>query len=104
MEDQLFRFSRILDVQPRLAILLGDCAVPAEGRVRLLRKVLERADSTVNPVVVALLSHTVELLRGQAVGEAVLFLAEGGSPRRNVAQVGAAAEPAMLSALASPKC
>lgn len=64
VEDQLFRFSRILDVQPRLAILLGDCAVPAEGRVRLLRKVLERADSTVNPVVVALLSHTVELLRG----------------------------------------
>lgn len=94
MEDQLFRFSRILDVQPRLAILLGDCAVPAEGRVRLLRKVLERADSTVNPVVVALLSHTVELLRGQAVEEAVLFLAEVAVARRGeiVAQVGAAAE------------
>lgn len=94
VEDQLFRFSRILDVQPRLAILLGDCAVPAEGRVRLLRKVLERADSTVNPVVVALLSHTVELLRGQAVEEAVLFLAEVAVARRGeiVAQVGAAAE------------
>lgn len=38
IEEQLFRFSRILDAQPRLAILLGDYAVPVEGRVALLRK------------------------------------------------------------------
>ncbi|OSC41089.1 F0F1 ATP synthase subunit B/delta [Mycobacterium decipiens] len=94
VEDQLFRFSRILDAQPRLAILLGDYAVPAEGRVQLLRKVLERADSTVNPVVVALLSQTVELLRGQPVEASVVFLAEVAVARRGevVAQVGAAAE------------
>src|SRR6516165_7632973 len=41
VEDQLFRFSRILDAQPRLAILLGDYAAPAEGRIALLRKVLD---------------------------------------------------------------
>ena len=41
VEDQLFRFSRILDAQPRLAILLGDYGVPVEGRVELLRNVLD---------------------------------------------------------------
>ncbi|HWS93468.1 MAG TPA: F0F1 ATP synthase subunit B/delta, partial [Mycobacterium sp.] len=50
VEDQLFRFSRILDAQPRLAILLGDYAVPAGGRVGLLRNVLESASSPVNPI------------------------------------------------------
>jgi ATP synthase F0 subunit b len=94
VEDELFRFSRILDAQPRLGILLGDYAVPAEGRVRLLRKVLEGASGTVNPITVALLSQTVELLRGEPAEDAALFLAEVAVARRGevVAQVSAAAE------------
>jgi ATP synthase F0 subunit b/ATP synthase F1 delta subunit len=94
VEDQLFRFSRILDAQPRLGILLGDYAVPVEGRVGLLRNVLDAASSGVNPIAVALLSQTVELLRGQPAEEAVLFLAEVAVARRGevVAQVSAAAE------------
>jgi ATP synthase F0 subunit b len=94
VEDQLFRFSRILDAQPRLGILLGDYAVPAEGRVRLLRKVLEGASGTVDPITVALLSQTVELLRDEPAEKAVLFLAEVAVARRGeiVAQVSAAAE------------
>lgn len=94
VEDQLFRFSRILDAQPRLAILLGDYAVSAEGRVQLLRNVFENASGGVNPIAAALLSQTVELLRGQPVEEAVLVLAEGAVARRGeiVAQVGAAAQ------------
>jgi ATP synthase F0 subunit b len=94
VEDQLFRFSRILDAQPRLGILLGDYAVPAEGRVRLLRKVLEGASGTVNPITVALLSQTVELLQGEPAENAALFLAEVAVARRGevVAQVSAAAE------------
>jgi len=94
VEDQLFRFSRILDAQPRLAILLGDYAVPVEGRVGLLRNVLDAASSGVNPIAVALLSQTVELLRGQPAEESVLFLAEVAVARRGevVAQVSAAAE------------
>jgi ATP synthase F0 subunit b/ATP synthase F1 delta subunit len=94
VEDQLFRFSRILDVQPRLAILLGDYELPAEGRLRLLRKVLEDASTTVNPIAVDLLSKTVELLRGQPAEAAVLTLAEVAVARRGevVAHVGAAAE------------
>jgi ATP synthase F0 subunit b/ATP synthase F1 delta subunit len=94
VEDQLFRISRILDAQPRLAILLGDYSVPLEGRVGLLRKVLDSASGRVNPVVLALLTQTVELLRGQNADEAIQFLAEVAVARRGevVAQVNAAAE------------
>ncbi|RFD24200.1 F0F1 ATP synthase subunit B/delta [Mycobacterium uberis] len=94
VEDQLFRFSRILNVQPRLAILLGDYAMPAEGRIRLLHDVLQSASRVVNPIAVALLSQTIELLRGEPAEEAVLFLAEVAAARSGevVAQVSAAAE------------
>ncbi len=94
VEDQLFRFSRILDAQPQLAILLGDYAVPVEGRVGLLRKVLDGASGQVNPITMALLTQTIELLRGQNADEAVQFLAEVAVARRGevVAQVNAAAE------------
>jgi ATP synthase F0 subunit b/ATP synthase F1 delta subunit len=94
VEDQLFRFSRILDAQPRLAILLGDYAVPPEGRAQLLRNVLDSASGRVNPIASELLSQTVELLRGQPAEEAVLGLAEVAVARRGevVAHVTAAAE------------
>lgn len=94
VEEQLFRFSRILDVQPRLAILLGDYGVPVEGRIGLLRKVLDSATGSVNPIVTALLTQTVELLRGQPAEEAVQLLAEIAVARRGeiVAAVSAAAE------------
>jgi ATP synthase F0 subunit b/ATP synthase F1 delta subunit len=94
VEDQLFRFSRILDVQPRLAILLGDYEVPADARVRLLRNVLGSASADINPITVELLSKTVELLRGQPAAEAALGLAEVAVARRGevIAHVSAATE------------
>ncbi|MBS4727297.1 F0F1 ATP synthase subunit B/delta [Mycobacterium sp. SM1] len=94
VEDQLFRFSRILDAQPRLALLLGDYGAPAEGRIRLLRNVLESASAGVNSITVALLSQTIELIRGRPAEEAVLELAEVAVARRGevVAHVSAAAE------------
>jgi ATP synthase F0 subunit b/ATP synthase F1 delta subunit len=95
VEDQLFRFSRLLDAQPRLAILLGDHTSPAEGRVSLLHNVLKNASGRSNRITNALLSHTVELLRGhQTADEAVQFLAESAVARRGevVAQVSGAAE------------
>jgi ATP synthase F0 subunit b/ATP synthase F1 delta subunit len=94
VEDQLFRFSRILDLQPRLAILLGDYEVPADGRVRLLRNVLGNTGADVDPITAELLSKTVELLRGQPAGDAVQGLAEVAVARRGevVAHVSAAAE------------
>ncbi|MDT5089508.1 MAG: F-type H+-transporting ATPase subunit b atpH [Mycobacterium sp.] len=94
VEDQLFRFSRILDAQPRLAILLGNYEVPAETRVQLLRNILGSAGDGVNEIAADLLVKTVELLRGQPAEVAVQSLAEVAVARRGevVAQVSAAAE------------
>jgi F-type H+-transporting ATPase subunit delta len=94
VEDQLFRFSRILDAQPRLAILLGNYEVAADARVQLLRNVLAGAGADVSPITAELLAKTVELLRGQPAEAAVRNLAEVAVARRGevVAQVSAAAE------------
>lgn len=93
VEEQLFRFSRILDSQPRLAGLLSDYSAPAEGRVKLLRDVLD-SGSGVHPIAASLLSQTVELLRDERAEEAVLDLAELAVARRGevVAHVSAAAD------------
>jgi F-type H+-transporting ATPase subunit delta len=95
VEDQLFRFARILEAQPRLAVLLGEYGAPAEGRVGLLRSVLQSATGRSNRITNSLLAQTIELLRGQSADDAVMFLAEAAVARRNevVAQVTAAAEP-----------
>ena len=95
VEDQLFRFARILEAQPRLAVLLGEYGAPAEGRVGLLRNVLKSATGRSNRITNVLLAQTIELLRGQSADDAVMFLAEAAVARRNeiVAQVSAAAEP-----------
>jgi F-type H+-transporting ATPase subunit delta len=94
VEDQLFRFSRVLDANPRLAILLGNYEVPAETRVQLLRNILGSAGADVNAITADLLVKTVELLRGQPAEIAVQSLAEVAVARRGevVAQVRAAAE------------
>jgi ATP synthase F0 subunit b/ATP synthase F1 delta subunit len=93
VEEQLFRFGRILDAQPQLVTLLGDYSAPAEGRVKLLRDVLD-SGSGVNTTTVQLLSQTVELLRGERADEAVRDLAEIAVARRGevVAHVSAAAD------------
>jgi F-type H+-transporting ATPase subunit delta len=91
--EQLFRFGRILDSQPRLASLLGDYAQSGEQRVSLLRSVLGQASGT-NATAAALLAQTVELLRGARADDAVEELAELAVAHRGeiVAEVGAAAE------------
>ena len=94
VEDQLFRFSRILDDQPYLGILLGNYEVAPDARVQLLRNVLGSAGAGVNAITAELLVKTVELLRGQPAEAAVQSLAEVAVARRGevVAQVSAAAE------------
>jgi ATP synthase F0 subunit b/ATP synthase F1 delta subunit len=93
VEEQLFRFGRVLDDQPRLTSLLSDETTPTDGRVGLLRKVLETGGD-VNPTAEALLSQTVELLRGERADAAVIDLAELAVARRGevVAHVTAAAD------------
>ncbi len=93
VEDQLFRFGRVLDAESQLSRLLGDTAVPAEKRVELLKKVLDSSGG-VNATAAALLTQTVELLRGEPADSAVNDLAELAVSRRGeaVAQVTAAAD------------
>jgi F-type H+-transporting ATPase subunit delta len=75
VEEQLFWFGRILDGEPQLATLLSDYTEPADGRVQLLRNVLNRSTG-VNPTTEALLSQTVELMRGGRADEEVGALAQ----------------------------
>ena len=93
VEDQLFRVGRVLDTQSQLSRLLADPVVPADKRVALLKKVLDSAGG-VNPIAEALLTQTVELIRGASGDDAVNDLAELAVARRGeaVAQVTAAAD------------
>ena len=92
VEEQLFRFGRILEAQPRLVTLLSDYTAPVAGRVKLLDDVLE-SGSGVNATTAQLLSQTIELLRGERADDAVIDLAELAVARRGevVAHVSAAA-------------
>ncbi|HKP41812.1 F0F1 ATP synthase subunit B/delta [Mycobacterium sp.] len=93
VEEQLFRFSRVLDTQPQLTTLLSDYTAPAEDRVKLVRDVLD-SGSGVNETTAQLLSQTIELLRGERADDAVLDLAELAVARRGevVAHASAAAD------------
>ena len=91
VEDQLFRFGRILDSQPRLITLLSDYTAPLGGRIGLLNNVLRRR---ANRHTADLLRQTIELLRGERADDAVRELAELAVSRRGevVAHIGAAAD------------
>ncbi len=91
VEDQLFRFSRILDSDPRLITYLSEYTAPVEGRITLLTNVLHgRASRNAAD----LLRQTVELLHGERADEAVRELANLAVSRRGevVAHVRAASE------------
>lgn len=93
VEDQLFRFGRLLDAEPKLSALLSDYTAPVDGRVALLDKVLG-GNAGGNGTAAALLAQTVGLLRGERADEAVIDLAELAVARRGevVAHVTAAAD------------
>ena len=89
VEDELFRFGRILVAQPRLASLLGDEAAPAARRLELLATVL--ADRT-RPVTSQLLGQAVRSPRRRPLDEIVEGLVDRAAARRerSVAHVTAA--------------
>ena len=91
VEDQLFRFSRILDSEPRLITLLSEYTAPLDGRISLLNNVLHRRASK---NAADLLRQTIELLHGERADEAVRELANLAVSRRGevVAHVSAAGE------------
>lgn len=88
VEDELFRFGRILAAQPRLAALLGDESTAAQRRVELLDTVL--ADRT-RPVSRLLLEQAVRAPRRRHLGEIVEELVDlaAGRRERSVAHVSA---------------
>jgi F-type H+-transporting ATPase subunit delta len=90
VEDELFRFGRILVGQPRLAALLGDETTPAGGRVELLETVLA---GRTRPVTSRLLEQAVRAPRGRPLSEVVELLVDRTAARRqrSVAYVTAAA-------------
>jgi F-type H+-transporting ATPase subunit delta len=80
VEDQLFRFGRILDREPELGSALADQGAPADKRVELLRKVL---GDKVTGVTRTLLEQTVRTPRGRKLDLAAEELSELAAERRD---------------------
>ena len=80
VEDELFRFGRILDREPQLNSLLADGHQPEDRRTGLLDAVL---GDKVTPVAAALLRQTVRLPRGRHLDLAAEELAELAAARRH---------------------
>ncbi|AEA23917.1 F0F1 ATP synthase subunit delta [Pseudonocardia dioxanivorans] len=80
VEDQLFRFGRILDREPQLARLLADRSTPADKRVGLLSELLRGKASTVTTT---LLEQAVRSPRGLALDIVAGQLAELAAARRD---------------------
>lgn len=80
VEDQLFRFGRILDREPQLGSLLVDRGAPADKRVGLLREVL---GGRVSAVTGTLLEQTVRVPRDRSLDRAAEELSELAAARRD---------------------
>lgn len=90
VEDELFRFERVLEWESDLAGLLDDASVPSARRVGLLDSVLS---GKVQPVTLALLEHAVTSQRKRTLRSAIDGLLEAAAKRRerSVARVLSAA-------------
>jgi F-type H+-transporting ATPase subunit delta len=91
VEDELFRFERILADNGDLIAALDETSVPADRRTELLRTVLEGKAS---PITVELLSHAVSSERKRNLQLAIDDLLEASAARRerSVARVISASE------------
>lgn len=79
VEDELFRFGRILDAQPRLRLLLEDHTADPDRRLGLLDGLIGRR---VNPTTRQLLDQVVRSPRGRTLDGAVTELVELAAARR----------------------
>jgi F-type H+-transporting ATPase subunit delta len=80
VEDELFRFGRLVAREPQLGSLLVDATSPADGRVGLLDRLVEGKTS---PVTAALLRHTVGLPRDRHIDVVCEELADLAAGRRD---------------------
>jgi F-type H+-transporting ATPase subunit delta len=81
VEDELFRFGRILDREPELAGFLADTSRPLDGRTALLDRVL---GGKVTPTTATLLHQAVALPRGRHLDVIAEELAELAAARREL--------------------
>jgi F-type H+-transporting ATPase subunit delta len=90
VEDELFRFARVLSAEPAFRDLLADVAQPVDRRLELLNGLLSEK---VQAVTLQLLQQTVRLPRGRMLDALAERLAELAAERRgrSVALVTAAA-------------
>ena len=90
VEDELFRFERILGTQSQLTTLLDEASVPVQRRTDLLRGVI---GSKVQPITLALLTHAVASQRKRSITLAIDDLLDSAAARRerSVARVISAA-------------
>ena len=80
VEDELFRFGRVLDREPELSRLLSDTATPVDKRLGLLRELLVEK---VTPVTATLLEQTVRNPRSRKLDVASEELSELAAARRD---------------------
>jgi F-type H+-transporting ATPase subunit delta len=80
VEDELFRFERVLDAESRLTTALDDAAAEPERRIALLRDVL---GGKVSPISMVLLEHAVASRRKHTLTLALDDLLELAAARRN---------------------
>jgi F-type H+-transporting ATPase subunit delta len=79
VEDELFRFSRILDREPELLVVLDDPTLPVEPRVTLLDEVLK---DKVRPATMRLANEAVANPRGRSLDQALVDYVQLAAERR----------------------
>jgi len=79
VEDQLFRFGRILEGEPRLRLALEDQTAPADRKAALLDRLI---GDRVDPTARQLLDQAVRAPRGRSLESAVAQLVELAAARR----------------------
>jgi F-type H+-transporting ATPase subunit delta len=80
VEDQLFRFERVLDSEGQLSTLLDEAVTPAERRVQLLDSIV---DGKVHPLTKSLLDHAVTSQNKRSIAVAVHSLLDVAGERRS---------------------
>ncbi|HVT20744.1 MAG TPA: F0F1 ATP synthase subunit delta [Mycobacteriales bacterium] len=80
VEDELFRFERIVSAEPALRAALTDRNLPAEGKQQLLHRLL---DGKVNAVTFTLIQRIVLEPRGRTIEGALRDLSELAAQRRD---------------------
>ncbi len=79
VEDELFRFARIVDRTPRLSLALSDRGLPADRKNALINRLL---GDRVRPATMRLVERVVSRPRGRGVGREIEALADLASQRR----------------------